>query len=159
MAERQKRTTVLFPNWFYPKDCEMSVRSFRPRKRILVIGWGGHSLTIKPAPIEQGDPEEWEVSWEITLASLWSDEATRGLRRLDINELCAAFRLSEDRDPVSDLPLIERYSATDGVEGKFIRFGQCLNIPCPGTGYLGDPNLSILVTDEIRDAVRKLLRI
>ncbi len=53
--------------------------------------------------------------------------------------------------------LVGRYGGNSAVQSKFIRWGNFLNIPCPGTGHDGDPNVSIYVTDEIREAVRKLL--
>lgn len=42
-------------------------------------------------------------------------------------------------------------------QGAFIRYGNFLNIPSPGTGHDGDPNISILIDGPIRRAVRQLL--
>lgn len=41
--------------------------------------------------------------------------------------------------------------------GKFVRFGQFLNIPCAGMGYAGDPNISICVSSDIMTAVKRLI--
>lgn len=41
--------------------------------------------------------------------------------------------------------------------GAFIRQGRYLNIPGPGTGLIGDPNISIRLKPEIVAAVSKML--
>ncbi len=40
---------------------------------------------------------------------------------------------------------------------RFARVGNYLNVPWPGTGNDGDPNMSILLNDTIRAAVKKLI--
>jgi len=45
------------------------------------------------------------------------------------------------------------------VQGHYIRRGRFLNIPMSGTGADGDPNISIFVSDEIREAATRLVGI
>ncbi len=50
--------------------------------------------------------------------------------------------------------LIKKYGGSSARECVFLRYKDWLNIPGPGTGNDGDPNLSVYVTEEIRDAIR-----
>ena len=43
------------------------------------------------------------------------------------------------------------------VATVFVRARQYLNIPKRGDGENGDPNLSIVVTDEIQEVITRLL--
>ncbi|MDO8469869.1 MAG: hypothetical protein Q7S84_02495 [bacterium] len=53
--------------------------------------------------------------------------------------------------------IAKEYGATTGFQGVFIREGRYLNIPGPGTGHDGDPNVSIHLDDDTMKAVRRLL--
>lgn len=44
-----------------------------------------------------------------------------------------------------------------GRSGYFLRADDFLNIPCPGTGRDGDPNISIEIDVAMRDAVQEFL--
>ena len=54
--------------------------------------------------------------------------------------------------------LVESYTAQSAAQGKYIRLGKFLNIPCAGTGHDGDPNVSIVINPDMRDAVDRLTR-
>ena len=105
---------------------------------------------LKNEKIEEG----WFVDWEV-IYSL--NEKTTGRIRLLVDELKVAFRLSESQRCFGKW-LIDKYNASSAEQGKYIRRGDFLNIPCPGTGHDGDPNISIEIDDEIREAVRQLLK-
>ncbi|HEY0010946.1 MAG TPA: hypothetical protein VGB97_03495 [Candidatus Paceibacterota bacterium] len=47
--------------------------------------------------------------------------------------------------------------ADAGERGEFCRTKGYLNIPHPGIGHPGDPNLSLLITEDIRKAVEDFL--
>jgi hypothetical protein len=53
--------------------------------------------------------------------------------------------------------LLDRYGGDSAAQGFYIRWRNCLNIPCPGTGHDGDPNISVTLSDDIKEAVRQLL--
>lgn len=53
--------------------------------------------------------------------------------------------------------LLEKYGGDVACQFLFIRWQDYLNIPGPGTGHDGDPNISIKLTDEIKEAIRALL--
>ena len=75
---------------------------------------------------------------------------------MDDEHLKMAFGLSEESGKYGDW-LIGRFGGESAEQGQFIRFENFLNIPCPGTGHDGDPNISIVLDDKIRDAVEHLL--
>jgi hypothetical protein len=75
---------------------------------------------------------------------------------LDSKDLSSAFGLSEETGPLSRWMLSE-CGANSASQGKFIRSGDFLNIPGPGTGHDGDPNISILIQGKMQDAVRRLI--
>jgi hypothetical protein len=53
--------------------------------------------------------------------------------------------------------MIEPFGGTVAKQRKFIRYHEFLNIPGPGSGYQGDPNVSIELYPETIAAVRNLL--
>ena len=53
--------------------------------------------------------------------------------------------------------LIKEYEADVAEQTLFIRKGNYLNIPCPGTAHDGDPNVSIELDDEIKEKVKELI--
>ena len=96
--------------------------------------------------------------WTVRHAGGLVDPHTGGLAELSSINLRKAFRLDDTMDDKLSLWLIERYGGTVAAQGEFIRWGKYLNIPGPGTGHDGDANISIFVSDEIRDAVAQLLQ-
>lgn len=97
---------------------------------------------------------EWEVCWKVGQVG---DQGSSGMVIFSSKELREAFdyRVVPKKN---ESFLFVRFGATAARQGKFIRTDRFLNIPCPGTGYDGDPNISILLTQEIVEAVRKLLK-
>jgi hypothetical protein len=84
----------------------------------------------------------WNVSWEINHDCL---AKVAGSFVMNSGKLWSAF-VEESKDP-----------AFTQYQGHWYRRGEFLNIPCPGTGRDGDPNLSILLNNEIFWAVRNLI--
>lgn len=70
-------------------------------------------------------------------------------------ELAAAFGLYKEGE--LDTSWGRELGAEAGVQGKFIRLGLYLNIPGPGYGYQGDPNLSVFLDQSVMNAVGKYL--
>jgi hypothetical protein len=71
---------------------------------------------------------------------------------LDHDQMLSAFGFKSLSDEES-ASLIKRYGGEAVVQGKFIRWKEFLNIPCVGTGFHGDPNISILITPELTKAI------
>ena len=80
----------------------------------------------------------------------------QGWLRLTTAELKGAFGLA-DYLPPEAASLILCYGGTAAAPGKFLRYERWLNIPCPGTGADGDPNLSIEVSQEITAAITRAI--
>lgn len=100
----------------------------------------------------------YTLAWTVRHAGGLVDPQTSGLVELSSSNLRKAFRLDDVMDDKLSLWLIDRYGGTVASQGEFIRWGKYLNIPGPGTGHDGDANISIFVSDEIRDAVTALLK-
>ena len=94
----------------------------------------------------------WLVTWKVIHGP---DENSFGRIFMDDQCLAAAFGL--DNTPIGSRWLIERFGGTVARQGKFIRSKNYLNIPCPGTGHDGDPNVSVELNAEIISAVSELL--
>jgi hypothetical protein len=143
-----------FPVWYHHHGRKMKVVEFNEKERRLVIE-GGAKITIRPGTEVQEGGDGWVVDWEV-IQHVAYDEAVRGRRQFDNEQLAAAFGLSEKSGYFGQW-MIDQYGAHSAEQGLYIRWKRFLNIPCPGTGHDGDPNVSIDIDDEMRDAVRKLL--
>lgn len=93
----------------------------------------------------------YQVLWCIAFSS---NESVQGKICLTRNELKGAFLLLDSGEKSV---FAELFDADAGVQGHYIRKGKWLNIPAPGNGFDGDPNISVFVSDEIKEAVRKLI--
>ena len=111
------------------------------------------SLTITAAGSDR--PECWAVSWKIK----HDCGEVEGLVYMNDEELRRAFGLANGLGTFGQA-LAERTSTpVDAAEqGKFVRVGAFLNIPHPGTGLQGDPNISIEVDGYMRLAILELLK-
>lgn len=97
----------------------------------------------------------WFVCWCIIHAP-WSK--SRGSVVMDSTELKSAFGLADTNIEDTDW-LLEDYGGNSAIQGKYIRCGYYLNIPCPGTGHDGDPNISIKIDRSIKSAIQELLTV
>jgi hypothetical protein len=97
----------------------------------------------------------WAVHWKVKFSFR---EYAEGEINLEYSELQEAFGLGRNFTYADSLWLIERYGASVAAQGKYIRWEQWLNIPGPGTGNDGSPNVSIEIDDAIKGAVREILR-
>jgi len=125
------------PNWHNGHAWKMRVTSWSSNR--LVISSSAAWVIITAEPTTSG--EEFSVEWSII--HYVDTDTTVGRRRYTRDDLEMAFELG--------------LSGAAVRQGLFYRDGRHLNIPCRGTGDDGDPNVSILVTDEMKIAVRRLL--
>jgi len=68
-----------------------------------------------------------------------------------------AFGLSNTCPEFGGQWLADEYGADVAQQGQYIRYGKFLNIPGPGTGNDGDPNVSILVDEKMQKVIREIL--
>jgi hypothetical protein len=70
----------------------------------------------------------------------------------------AAFGLSNTCPEFGGQWLADEYGADVAQQGQYIRYGNFLNIPGPGTGNDGDSNVSIFIDKKIQDAIKILFK-
>lgn len=80
-----------------------------------------------------------------------------GIVNMDREMVEAAFGLKDEIENFSQ-GTIDRHGATVARQGIFIRWNEYLNIPGPGTGSDGDPNVSLEISGEIKEAIADLLK-
>lgn len=135
------------PIWWHHHGIKLSVMTKVKNELILESSAAKLSISFLKK-------NHWEVCWEVGQVG---GQGSEGTVILSSKELREAFDYGLTPVKAEDF-LFTRYGATAGRQGKFIRTDRFLNIPCPGTGNDGDPNISILITTEIKEAVKKLLK-
>ena len=144
---------IIGPDWYHWHGDRIRVKSLDKTSRVLILGSNTASLIIRKRTKKE---EQWFVEWKIIQAR------TEGLKIngrmiFSTSQIMAAFGLVEYSDDLIDWWLINRYGGDCAVQRCFIRYEFYLNIPGPGTGADGDPNISILIDEDIQNAVQNLL--
>lgn len=138
------------PIWWHHHGAKMMLKHLDLTKRVLVLA--GSSAKIR---IERKRKDYWLVCWSITHGVAHCRAS--GMSVFTTENLSAAFGLTDTRPIIGWQWLIDVYGGTCAAQFKFIRWEDFLNIPCPGTGHDGDPNISVELSEEIKDAVRQLI--
>jgi len=144
--QKKFRGLPFLPSWYHHHGLKMQVREFCEEKGYLAIANNTAAVIIdrnRETTVSNAD-RNYHVSWQII--HWMSNDKTTGELTFSEDDLSVAFRLTEKN---SDLE--------QECEGKYFRFKNYLNIPCPGTGDDGDPNISIYLSREIKNAVRKFI--
>lgn len=151
-----KALVVPPPKWWHPNGIKMEVRSSNLKRRSFVLASSGAILKFtRIPPKEKGGEAKWFVEWKICMSTL---EEVTGTAIFTKEDMTAAFGLEPSvQTPGHSRHLLDHYVADCANQGRFIRKGDCLNIPCPGTGHNGDPNISVRIDDEMRGTVRLML--
>jgi len=149
--ENVKKVPHLYPEgwpvWWSPKGLKMVLAESDLRGYVAIKSTAAQ-LELFHAPRWGG----WNVHWWILSAGNF--EVT-GHTFMTDGEIAGAFGFQDSISEGIEW-LIERYGG-DSASLTHIRYRQYLNIPRPGTAYIGDPNISIELDDRMRDAVRGLL--
>lgn len=147
-------------DWVIPVWCHQhAIKMQLDRKPILShlvsVSNNAANLVINHLP-GVGEEARWLMQWNIQHKGA---SKVSGQVIVSEPELLVAFGLISPEQV--DLPLHEgmmkQYGAEAAVQEAFIRQRNFLNIPGPGTGHDGDPNISIGLTDEIKEAVQNLV--
>ncbi len=126
------------------------------KMQLMVTGLCNDFLILQGSAAELNITQRrnhWLVNWRIIQSS---EAQTKGQVEFSDEELMSAFGLSDFLPNAAEW-LIEQYGGTVAKQGKFIRFKEFLNIPCPGTGHDGDPNISIIIDEKMKKAVKELV--
>lgn len=117
----------------------------------------GKGVTAMLSIRQIGRRPHYAVGWRVHHAGGLEMPHTGGKIECSAGELRCIFGLDDNINDESGLWFIGRYGGTVAVQGKFLRWGPYLNIPGPGTGRNGDPNISVYVSNEIKQAVQSML--
>lgn len=136
-----------FPVWWHHHGTKMKLIAQGICNDLLIIQGSAAELVIGRIGAL------WSASWKVI-----HDPHTQvtGQAIFGNNDLLAAFGFMDRVGKLSKW-LIDRYGGSAADQRKFIRYRDWLNIPCPGTGHDGDPNISIKIDDHIRKAVKELV--
>lgn len=141
------------PIWFCRDGLEMQLDSSYT-EGILIFGERSQ-LVIRTRNTDGTSICFWDLSWQIQENDQCYTKGTRVFSKRDIE---AAFGLI---DYVQETPdchwIIRQYGGNSAAAGKFLRWKEFLNIPGPGTGRSGDPNLSIKINSVMQEGIRQLL--
>ena len=140
------------PVWWHQNGVKMRPL-FGGGDRTLQVFADAATLTISPNEHSRNDRDRWLVAWEIRRISPCG---INGKTAMSAETLCRAFGLAEGTAK-SSAWLLQHYGADSAEQGCYIRSGDCLNIPGPGTGRDGDPNISVLLDEDIKEAARHIL--
>ncbi|MBL7022215.1 hypothetical protein ISR92_02785 [Patescibacteria group bacterium] len=141
------------PVWHHYHSRKMTV--VEERKDFLAISGSAAFIEIFLNPAATSNLFKWFVRWKINQFVVM--EVT-GQRLFSDQDLKAAFGLSDVSGEHGEW-IISRFGADVAEQTKYIRWKEYLNIPCPGTGGDGDPNVSVYLSEEIKWAVKNLLEI
>lgn len=136
------------PIWFHPHGTKVTVT--RTSNNNVHLGANTASIHIHSMC---GGPF-WHVDYTVIHGV---NIRVSGFLQMTTSDLKIAFGIKDKCPAYGGQHLIDEFGGEVAQQGKFIRWGEYLNIPGPGTGHDGDANISIRVDDEIKEAVRTLL--
>jgi len=151
--EESKKVCSDAPVWWHPNGMRMRPLSDLQRHSLQIVS-DRATLTISPDK-EPHKHRVWVLAFEINRVTAFS---LKTQLKIPEKTLCLAFALRDDPDS-SDEWLTGHYGADSAIPGYYIRSGDYLNIPGPGTGRDGDSNLSILLDNDIRALLEQLLEL
>jgi hypothetical protein len=141
------------PDWHYHGSSKMCVTSYSEAHQFVL--YESDSATLRVSKFA-GPTIGWMVKYGLIHGPHGRID---GQVWMSADDLATAFGLSDDCSARTGQTILNMYGGDVAKPGTYLRFGACLNVPGPGTGYPGDPNISILLTDELKNIVRKLLAV
>jgi len=150
----------LYPEWWHVNGAKMELK--KSNSLSVRIAASAAKLVIRKASLVYPKKfrEGWYVDWKV-VQCYEDNEGTAGRVFFTDEDLLVAFGLADkykgDYEKGISKMFTDRYGGTCGYPGKFIRWKEFLNIPCPGIGDDGDPNISIELDEEIKRSVSHLL--
>lgn len=148
MVEKKPNMNPLGPKWWHHYGMKMKL--VECTENSIEIEGSAAWLGIIKAKYEKG----WIANWRINHGAHVSEVS--GAAWFSDDDLRRAFALRDDIPKFGDW-LIKQYGGTTASQGCFIRYRNFLNIPCPGTGHDGDPNISLELSPETQEAVSKIM--
>jgi hypothetical protein len=137
-----------YPIWWNAHGHKMRVESADDNDVVL-------TSSAAEVKISRSTADVWFVDWKV-VQFVPTGEGVNGRTGFSRGDLTAAFGLSDEVGEFGGW-MIDRFGGDTANQKSFIRYEDFLNIPGPGTGNDGDPNVSILLSEEITAAVERLL--
>lgn len=151
IIERPPKRRFFHPDWWHSHGTKMDLNEQESTTDQIILNSKVARLVI--AKINNPNDLPFNISWSIVR---FRGEETNGNRKMDLDNFLAAFGF-DNRTPHGSEWLIQKYGGSCAEQGTFIRYDRFLNIPHPGTGNDGDPNISVLLNREIQQAIISLL--
>lgn len=137
------------PIWFHHHGTKLELIYYD--ENIVIIKSNATRLSISKKITKK------DVLWNINYSISHGDSCLTSNSLIMTSEsLARAFGL-DDNFEESGSSILKEFGGTNGLQGKYIRYKEYLNLPGPGTGHDGDPNLSIKIDDKIKTAIVQLL--
>lgn len=151
-SKRPELTISGTPCWWNPPGAKFfraSIYENDSPERMLILATEKGSCTITK------DPNIAAEGWIIVSKIIHTPESWSECRIwMHERDLKVAFDLSDEHTCEVGQDLIDRFGADFAHYGRYIRWGDFLNLPGPGTGRPGDANLSIFITGRIQKAIK-----
>lgn len=140
------------PRWHHHHSSKLLINKAKSvQGNSLILESNAVRVTIQRDVQNKG----WQIDYEIKHPSnSWST----GRVCMMSEDLRTAFKLSDDCAAAWGQTILDEHGGSVAHQGKYIRFGRYLNIPGPGTGHDGDPNVSIYLDDEVIAAVGRFFQ-
>lgn len=148
MEEKMPQMGRMGPKWWHSHGTKMKLITTGICNEFFILQGSAAELIVTRKRTL------WLVSWKVIQSP---DEQTIGQVLFSNDDLLVAFGFSGYNFHPGSEWLIEQYGGTVARQGKYIRYKNFLNIPCPGTGNDGDPNISIELGEEIMKAAVQLV--
>lgn len=139
------------PVWWHFHGYEMELSRKESNEDQVVIKTRAAEVSV----VKGEEDNQWKVSWK--LIHSYGNNEVEGKIVMNDRALAAAFGLTDENISPNLDTVLRKHGGTVGFQGHYLRFRNHLNIPGPGTGHDGDPNVSIYLIDDIKEAVGVLL--
>jgi hypothetical protein len=138
------------PAWWHVHGFKMDLQKIDQHMNLhhAFLSIGTRVASVQIAADDSGRTMSFSLHWSL----IHSRGRVAGTIYMFADVLAAIFGMT-DVIPLGSESFVTKYKATTGVRGIFLRQGNYLSLPCPGTGADGDPNISLYLTPEIRTAV------
>ena len=142
------------PDWW---ERQLPIMNFIHDENVLMLVSASTEFTILPL-----QHNHWLIGWKKTRTRYGGNplEFSSGAVVLNRAEMYSAFGFygqAHEFDSTLANMLRRRYRADVCALHKFMRTGPYLIFPGPGTGAVGDPNVSIEITDQIKKEILSML--
>lgn len=151
---REPKIRHYHPDLAHSHGTKIRLKDINKATGIIHLASSAAFLTIERIYSDCKFTSTYLISWKIINSQ---SEQITGKILMDEKHLKLAFGLDDDYEELGSWWLIEIYGGTVAYQGCYIRWKNWLNIPCPGTGHDGDPNITIEIDNGIKNAVKKLI--